>query len=182
MELAASLGVGPESIAADTTGSSTGFVYPFEKEMDGRIHRTYFSASPSERIAEPGDIRTSKERYTSASSELAYSIRTFLPFIKKLSDDEVLDQGCERTFEIRAGDRIQVELKQDFKQRIGSSPDKFDALAILVDLARTMGLGTDLFVHPKIAARRISSAHRIVTKASYAVSQEMVGHALYGVS
>jgi hypothetical protein len=182
MELAASLGVGPESIAADTTGSSTGFVYPFEKEMNGRIHRTYFSASPSERIAEPGDIRTSKERYTSASSELAYSIRTFLPYIKKLSDDEVLDQGCERTFEIRSGDKIQVELKQDFKQRIGSSPDKFDSLAILVDLARTMGLGTDLLVHPKLAAKRLSAAHRIVTKASYAVSQEMVGHAMYGVS
>jgi hypothetical protein len=94
----------------------------------------------------------------------------------------VLDQGCERTFEIRTGDKIQVELKQDFKQRIGSSPDKFDSLAILVDLARTMGLGSDILVHPKLAAKRLSAAHRIVTKASYATSQEMVGHAMYGVS
>jgi len=182
LELAASLNIGPESIASDTTGSSTGFVYPFEKEIGGRIHRTFFSASPSDRIAEPGDVRTSKERYPSASSELAYSIRTFLPFIKGLRDEEVLDQGCERTFEIRTGDKIQVELKMDFKQRIGSSPDKFDALAVLVDLARTMGLGSDILVHPKVAARRNSAQHRIVTKASYAMSQEMVGMANYGAA
>jgi len=45
-----------------------------------------------------------------------------------------------------------------------------------------MGLGSDILVHPKVAARRHSAQHRIVTKASYAMSQEMVGMANYGAA
>lgn len=182
MELAASNGIGVESIAADCTGTSTGFVFPFETAMKGQIHRVYFAASPSERQAEPHEMRTAKERYDRAASELAYSARAWLPFIRGLTDDELLDQGCERTYEIRSGDKIVVEPKVDFKARVGYSPDKFDSFTVLLDLARTMGLGSDILVHPKVAARRHGAQWRIETRASYDSAEERVGLANYGVA
>lgn len=181
MELAGTLNAGAESIASDATGASTGFVYPLEKELGKEIHRVYFSAAPSERLSEPGDRRLSNERFVNAASEIAYSVRGFLPFIRNLNDNDAIDQGCNRKFEIKGRDKIAVESKVIYKQRVGASPDAFDALSVAIDLGRSLGLGTDLLSHPQAVAGRIGKSWRIVTKASYRRSEERVGLARYGV-
>lgn len=182
MELASELGIGPECIATDCTGASMSFVNAAEMAMGGKqFHRVHFAASPSERSAGPGERRTAKEKFTDAKSEITYSVRDYLPFIRNLTNEEAIDQGCARTFTIRGRDRVCVEPKSDFKDRMGHSPDEFDALAILVDLAKTMGLGTEIMAHPLAASQRLGRGARIVTRANYAGIEERVGMARYGI-
>jgi hypothetical protein len=183
-ELCAELGVGPESVASDCTGASMSFVNAAEMAMDGKqFHRVHFAAAPSERSAGPGEKRTAAEKFADAKSEICFSVRDYLPYIRNLKNEDAIDQGCARTYEIRGRDRLLVEKKADFKERQGSSPDEFDALAILVDLAKTMGLGTEILSHPLAAQARLGRQHRITVKARYAdaKSDERGGYARYGL-
>jgi hypothetical protein len=183
MEIAAELGIGPESIATDCTGASMSFVNAAEMAMGGKtFHRVHFAAAASERSAGPGERRTAVEKFTDAKSEICFSVRDYLPFIRNLTNEAAIDQGCARGYTIRGRDRVCVEPKADFKDRMGSSPDEFDALSILVDLAKTMGLGTETLSHPLVASRRMGRDARIVVKARYSgVGDERPGLARYGV-
>jgi hypothetical protein len=184
-ELCAEHAVGSECVAADGTGSSMSFVTAFEIAMGGKmVHRVHFAAAPSERSAGPGERRLASEKFTDAKSEICYSVRDYLPFIKGLKNEEAVDQGCQRTFMIKGRDKICVENKHDFKKRIGGSPDEFDALSILVDIAKTMGLGTDVLSHPLAAQARQGRNSRIVTRANYARGDygERAGIARYGIA
>ena len=63
--------------------------------------------------------------------------------------DEIILEGCMREYSTVAGDKIEVEPKEDLKERLGKSPDLFDALAISLEGARQRGfmisrLGLDL--------------------------------------
>lgn len=181
-EMAAEFGIGPECMATDCTGSSMSFVTACEMVMGGKpFHRVHFAAAPSERIGGPGERRTAAEKFTDAKSEICYSVRDYLPFIRGLTNEETIDQGCQRTFGIKGRDKICVEAKYDFKKRMGGSPDEFDALSILVDIAKTCGLGGDVLSHPHAAQARTGRRDRIVTKAHYSGMQERVGMARYGV-
>lgn len=183
-EMCAELGIGAESIATDCTGASMSFVNAAEMAMGGKqFHRVHFAAAPSERTAGPGEIRTAADKFADAKSEICYSVRDYLPFIRNLKNEDAIDQGCSRTYEIRGRDKLVVERKADFKERQGISPDEFDALAILVDLAKTMGLGTETLSHPKAAQARLGRGDRIVVRARYsnAKSDERGGYAKYGV-
>lgn len=182
-ELCAEFGIGSECIASDCTGTSMSFVNATEIAMGGRMfHRVHFAASPSTRIAGPGETRTAEEKFVDAKSEICYSVRDYLPFIRGLVNEEACNQGCARTFEIKGRDKIVVEPKAEFKLRMGGSPDEFDSLSILVDLAKTMGLGTETLAHPLVAQGRLGRSHRIVTRAQYRSGvEERVGMARYGV-
>jgi hypothetical protein len=182
-EMCAEFGITSECIATDCTGSSMSFVTAAEIAMGGRqFHRVHFAAAPSERSGGPGERRTAAEKFTDAKSEICHSVRDFLPFIRNLNNEECIDQGCQRTFVIKGRDKVCIESKFDFKKRLGGSPDEFDALSILVDIAKTMGLGTEVLTHPLVAAGRINRASRIMTRANYAGLQQRVGMARYGVA
>jgi hypothetical protein len=184
LELASELGIGAESIATDCTGASMSFTNAAEMSMGGKsFHRVHFAAAPSERSAGPGERRVAKDKFVDAKSEICFSVRDYLPFIRNLKNEEAIDQGCARTFSIRGRDRICVEPKSDFKDRMGGSPDEFDALAILVDLAKTMGLGTDILGHPEVVQGKKGREFRIVTRANYSQSNdnERVGMVRYGI-
>lgn len=192
-EMASEFGIGSECIATDCTGSSMSFVTAAEIAMGGKqFHRVHFAAAPSERIGGPGERRTAAEKFTDAKSEICYSVRDYLPFIRNLNNEEAIDQGCQRTFGIKGRDKICVEAKYDFKKRMGGSPDEFDALSILVDIAKTMGLGGDVLAHPLAAQGRIGRGNRITPRARYGVGSmpnvlksltgRRPGLARYGVS
>ena len=160
------------------------FVNAAEIAMGGRqFHRVHFAAAPSERSAGPGERRLANEKFADAKSEICYSVRDYLPFVRNLKNEDAIDQGCSRTYEIRGRDKLVVERKADYKERQGTSPDEFDALAILVDLAKTMGLGTETLSHPMVAQGRLGRAHRITVKARYvdAKGDERGGYARYGL-
>lgn len=183
-EMASELGIGPDCIATDCTGASMSFVNAAEMAMGGQsFHRVHFAAAPSERSAGPGERRTAAEKFADAKSEICFSVRDYLPFIRNLKNEDAIDQGCSRTYQVKGRDKVLVERKLDYKERVGSSPDEFDALAILVDLAKTMGLGTETLLHPHVASRRLGRNSRIVVKARYSqtTTDERGGYARYNV-
>jgi hypothetical protein len=59
-------------------------------------------------------------------------------------DDGFLEEATEIRWLFRSDGRIIIEPKEDIKERLGRSPDKFDALANTFYPIRPLGLGVDL--------------------------------------
>jgi hypothetical protein len=82
----------------------------------------------------------SSEYYSKRVSEMWYSVREAIEGkqIRELPHS-VMMEGCQRTFRIVKGNKIEVEPKEDMIARLGRSPDLFDALAIGIEGARQRG-------------------------------------------
>jgi hypothetical protein len=94
-------------------------------------------------IDEPDGNRRLKrcdEHYSKFISELWFSVSEAIQSqqIRELPKSQMLE-GCARIYKVVSGNRIEVEPKADMKERIGKSPDLFDALAIGVEGARRLG-------------------------------------------
>lgn len=107
------------------------------------------SARPSKRpvrfdlyVEEPGKPRRLKlcdQHYVKFISELWFSVREAIDAeqIRGL-DDETIREGCSRKF-TKTDDKIEVEPKDDLKERTGRSPDFMDCTAVCVEGARRLG-------------------------------------------
>lgn len=80
------------------------------------------------------------EHYSKFVSETWFSVRYTIESdqLRELPNDVMLE-GCARTYDTVAGNKIEIESKDDLKDRVGHSPNKFDALAIALDGARRRG-------------------------------------------
>lgn len=88
-------------------------------------------------------LKRCDEHYYNFVTELWFSVRYAIESSQIRSlPEEVMDEGCKRQWDwvSRGGSQaIQVEPKEDMKERTRQSPDMFDALAILVEGARRRG-------------------------------------------
>lgn len=80
------------------------------------------------------------EQYRKFVTELWFSVRLVIESgqLRGLPE-EVLRDGCLREWKVVAGDKIEVEPKEDTKKRMGKSPDLFDWLVTIVEMARRRG-------------------------------------------
>lgn len=167
------------AMASDNTGTSRAFVtvaelmakrdYHFEGSL---MHRVGWKEKCSERIEAPDDptARKSVDAYPDSTSELIMSVRNYRRFIRGFTDTDLVDQFGKRKFHVIGGNRYKVQTKDEFKNGVASrgwgaygfSPDEMDAVAVLVDLARTCGLGTETLKHPSMidAGGRLYSRRR----------------------
>jgi hypothetical protein len=85
-------------------------------------------------------LKRCDEHYTKFISELWFSVRECVETeqLRNL-DSETLQEGCRRKFTKNDKSKIEVEIKDDMKQRVGQSPNKMDALAVGVEGARRLG-------------------------------------------
>lgn len=85
-------------------------------------------------------LKRCDEHYSKFISEMWFSVREVIEGdqMRELSRP-VMDEGCLRMYSIVKGNRIEVESKDDMKERVKKSPDLFDALAIGVEGARRLG-------------------------------------------
>lgn len=86
-------------------------------------------------------LKRCDEHYSKFVTELWFSVRYLIECeqLRGLPED-VCAEGCMREYGLVAGNRIEVEKKEDTKERMGRSPDLFDWLATLVEGARQRGL------------------------------------------
>lgn len=163
---AKSQGIGHLSaISSDATGTSKGFVHNFENiaknefGMDGTMmHRVGWKERCSERPEGPDDptARKSVDAYKDATSELVMAARQWRNYIRGFTNEDLVDQFGKRKFHIGPANKFVVQSKDEFKNGVASkgwapygfSPDEMDAVCVLIDLARTCGLGTDTLSHP----------------------------------
>lgn len=131
-------GIRPEDFAMDKTGTGRG-VYAILVTEWGPVLGVEFGGAPSDKPASSADPRPSCEVYDRKVTELWYSCQEFL-LTQQLKGiyDEAAIEFCSREYTIR-NKKICLDTKEECKKKIGRSPDHADAVAVLVELARTLG-------------------------------------------
>lgn len=153
------------AVSSDCTGTSRGFVHLYENMAKEKysfagnmLHRVGWKEKCSERPEMPDDPSSRKaiDAYQDSSAELLMSVRHWIPYIRNFKNQALIDQFSNRRFSIAAGNKVKVQTKDEFRDGVaakgwsgyGDSPNEMDAVAVLVDLARQCGLGTEKLVHP----------------------------------
>jgi hypothetical protein len=85
-------------------------------------------------------LKRCDEHYSKFITELWWSVRECVESeqMRELPTS-VAEEGYQRIYTVVKGDRIEVEPKEDLKERIGKSPDFFDTLAVGIEGARQRG-------------------------------------------
>lgn len=146
---ARSSGIEPSNIFYDSTGRGTtgmAFARVFGAEVPVAIA---FGDRPTQRpvrhdlwINDHGTRRLKRcdEHYSKFVTELWFSTRHAIECdqIRELPENVMLE-GCMREYGTVAGNKTEVESKDDTRERMGCSPDLYDCFAILVEGARQRG-------------------------------------------
>jgi len=146
------LGIPPQKIFYDSLGSTLlGFSFaqvygatcphPVESggtSTDRPVRFDLFVPDPKA----PGGkrLKTCREQYSKLVTELWFSTREAIESeqVRGLSREVALE-GQLRLFEIVTGNRMEVEPKDEMKERVKKSPDLYDWFAIAVEGARRLG-------------------------------------------
>lgn len=132
------------------SGMRTALVTALGRTWSPQVNPIDCGGSPSDRVVNStititdaqGNERpkTCKEHYSKFITELWFSVRLVIEAGQfRGMKDGVMKEGCQREWKICGKNRIEVEAKADMKEKTGTSPDLFDALAIGVEGARRMG-------------------------------------------
>jgi hypothetical protein len=146
----------PEKFAMDKTGTGRG-VYAILRQTWGEVLGVEFGGAASTKPASSADSRKSCDVYDRKVTELWYSCREFLlgEQLKGFYPEATI-QACSREYTIKAR-KICLDTKDECKKKIGRSPDHFDAIAVLCELARTFGALAGIYIKAsdrwEIAAR-----------------------------
>lgn len=134
-------GVKPENLAVDATGAGAPFCDILQMAFDSDAFlRVQFGGAASDRKIKNDSKTTGRERYRNRASELFFIGKQFL-LGKQLAgiSAEMLRQMTARMFKTHKGVKglvLQVEPKEEYKKRMGESPDETDASFILLEGAR----------------------------------------------
>lgn len=135
-------GVTPQNLAIDATGAGAPFcdALAVTEGWNNSFLRVMFGGGASLKPISPVDKTPAKDKYSNRVSELWHVAKSFIRNgqIKGITAD-VGGQMTARKLDKRTGDRdkIRVESKDDMKARCNKSPDKADALMIMLELCRT---------------------------------------------
>lgn len=85
-------------------------------------------------------LKRCDEHYSKKITELWFSMRYAIEAeqVRELSE-MVVDEGCIREYKTVGGNKIEVEPKEDLKERLGRSPDAFDHATFILEGARQRG-------------------------------------------
>lgn len=137
----------PENCFYDSTGrGSLGISYA--RLWSSKVNPVEFGGTPSQRPVSQDIFTVDKatgnkrlkrcdEHYRKFVTELWWSVRLVIESgqLRGLTQD-LCAEGCSREWKEVAGNRIEVESKDETKVRIGKSPDLFDWLVTAVEGAR----------------------------------------------
>lgn len=145
------LNIPPERIAYDSLGSTQlGFAFakvfgstcPFPVESGGSATErpVRFDLYVVDFKTGNKRLKTCREQYSKLISEMWFSTREAIESeqIRGLKK-EVAQEGQLRMYSIVSGNRMEVEPKEEMKERVKKSPDLYDWFAIGVETARRLG-------------------------------------------
>ena len=134
-------GVKAENLAVDATGAGAPFcdILQMAFENDSFL-RVQFGGAASDRKIKNDSKTTGRERYRNRASELFFIGKQFL-LGKQLFgvSSDMVKQMTSRMFKTHKGTKglvLQVEPKDEYRKRMGESPDETDASFILLEGAR----------------------------------------------
>lgn len=133
-------GIKPENFAYDGSGRSD-FAAAAARIWSPEIIALWFGGSATERpVSADMPDRTCKEHYEKFVTELWFSPKYAIEAgqIRGMTK-ELIDDGCMREYGISRTKKIEIEPKEITRERMGRSPDIFDAFVVGVELARQRG-------------------------------------------
>jgi hypothetical protein len=136
---AAKVGIEPNRLGFDSTGRGT-LMSAFARLWSPAVVPVEFGGKPTDRPVRPGDPKTEAEAYGKNVTALWYASRLVVEGrqMRKLPR-EVAEEGCMREWGINRQSKIDVEPKDKTKERLGRSPDLWDALVVAIEIARKHG-------------------------------------------
>lgn len=130
--------VGLDAFGMDGTGTGRG-IHAAMYHWSTDILVVEFGGAPSELPASESDPRPCNEVYDRKVTELWFSEARFVESTQLNGfDDQLIRELCARQYVIKSK-KLSVETKEDYKARVGHSPDDADAVAVLVQVARKLG-------------------------------------------
>lgn len=133
-------GIQPKHASVLATGTGRGVYAIVCEEWSDEVLKIEEGGAPSELPCSQDDPRPAKDLYDRRVTELWFSVHSFVISgqLKGLNGAAVT-QFCNRTW-TEVGRKISLEKKEDYKIRVGSSPNEADAVAGIVEIVRrTMG-------------------------------------------
>jgi len=144
------LGVPPENVFFDATGRGS-LGTAFARRWSARVNPMEFGGKPTNRPVcndlytydeklRRRRLKLANEHYDRLVTELHFSLR-YAGESRQLRrlPEAVLDELTKRKWMPVKGDRYSLEIKDDYKERYGVSPDNSDAAVIAVEGARRLG-------------------------------------------
>lgn len=145
--------VKPENFAIDSTGAGAGIADIISQRWKSGFIRVSFGGGATEGPVSMEDDRSAKQVYSNRVSQLWGQIRSAVMAGRiRGMDDQTARELCARIYSLK-NEKICMESKKDLKKRTkGASPDRADALALLVEIffnKEGMGeiLGTEDFLN-----------------------------------
>jgi len=135
--------IDPENFAIDATGAGAAIADIIQQRWKNGFRRVSFGGSPSDTPISMEDSRSAREIYANRVSQLWGQIRTIIMAGRLRGlDDLTARELCARIYTLR-NEKTLLESKKDLKKRTkGGSPDRADALSLLVYLfVNNNGLG-----------------------------------------
>ena len=129
-------------LGIDRVGNGAGVHDLLVATMSNAVRGINGSSAPTERKIMEEDQKLPSDEYANLLSEIWFSTSKFIEFgFLKISpsipQDPLIGELTGRRFP-HAGAKVKVESKKDFKSRGNKSPDKADAVTILVFVARML--------------------------------------------
>ena len=129
----------PEHFGFDA-GMRSSLVAAFARLWSPNVVPIDFGGKPTERkVSREIDV-SCRDYYFNFVTELWYSWRMVVDSGQFRGMTEALMlEGCKREFEKVAGNKIQVEPKDEMKKKTGESPDLADSAVTAIEMARRLG-------------------------------------------
>lgn len=129
----------PEHLFYDS-GMRTSLVSAFAKRWTYKTVSIDCGGKATERKVSAEINELCCDYYSKLISEFWYSVRLIIDGgqFRGLTEDACLE-GCQREFKLVSSNRIEIESKQDMKEKTGRSPDIFDGIAVGTEGARRLG-------------------------------------------
>lgn len=132
-------GILPENFGFDSTGRGT-LMGAFARLWSAYVVPIEFGGKPTDRPVSVENSTICKEFYSKFVSELWYSVRLTIESRQfRGMTEELMQEGTMREWKIVTGNRVEVESKVEMKEKMGRSPDLFDALVAGLEMARRKG-------------------------------------------
>lgn len=132
--------VKPENFGLDASGTGRGVAAILQETWSPMIKKVEFGGAPSDTPVSAEDPRACSEVYDRRVTELWYNCREVLGAGQLRGLDlPTCSQFCSRFYENKVR-KIRLETKAECKERTGRSPDDADCVAVMVEVARGLGL------------------------------------------
>ena len=150
MEYAQRHGIPPERLFFDSTGRGS-LMMAFSRIWSPKVNGVEFGGKATTRRL--GKISDCSKKYRKFVSELWFASRHLIEAGQLRGMTEaVMEEGASRAWELRDMQFDEVEPKDETKERMGRSPDIYDAFVVGIEGARRLGF--QIIGAVELAARR----------------------------